>query len=85
MSLSSVTKRIDPAYLATSIVVATVVERCRAVYVGADDSYDFSFDGTTWVTFAGMVAGSVYPLSVVGARHYAGSSAPDANDIVFLY
>ena len=60
-------------------------DRCRGVYVGTDQDLDFSFDGTTWVLFQGCAAGSVLPIMVVGARKNAGSAAPDAGDIVFLY
>jgi hypothetical protein len=41
--------------------------------------------GTDWVTFKGATAGTVIPIQVVGARKTAGSSAPDAGDVVFLY
>lgn len=69
-----------------SIVVATADRpRCRGVYVGVAQSLDFSFDGSTWVLFKGTTAGSVLPIRVVGARKTAGSAAPDAGDVVFLY
>jgi hypothetical protein len=59
--------------------------RSRGVYVGVSQSLDFSFDGTTWITFSGCVAGTILPIQVVGARKTAGSAAPDAGDVVFLY
>lgn len=59
--------------------------RCRGVWVGTAQSYDFSFDGTNWILFQGVAAGSLLPLQVVGARINSGSAAPSAGDIVFLY
>jgi len=57
---------------------------CKAVYIGSGDSYAFHVGGA-WITFLGAVVGSVIPVRATGARHNTGSTAPDANDIVFLY
>ena len=74
------------AFNGVSIAVATADrDRCRAVWIGTANDYEFSFDGTTWVLFKGCGAGSCMALQVVGARLYAGSAAPTAGDIVFLY
>lgn len=74
------------AWKAVSITAATATaDRCRAVWVGTSQSLDFSFDGTTWVLFQGATAGTVIPVQVVGARKTAGSAAPTAGDVVFLY
>jgi hypothetical protein len=72
--------------LGVSITSNTAVHsRCRGVWIGVSQSLDFSFDGKTWVLFKGCTAGTVLPLQVVGARKNAGSAAPDAGDVVFLY
>ncbi len=69
-----------------SITAATAdQDRCRGVWIGTTQSLDFSFDGTTWVLFQGATAGTVLPIQVVGARKTAGSAAPTAGDVVFLY
>lgn len=71
---------------AVSITVATATQqRCRGVWIGTSQSLDFSFDGTTWVTFQGATAGSVIPVQVLGARITSGAAAPVAGDVVFLY
>lgn len=71
---------------AESITVATADrDRCRGVWIGTTQSLDFSFDGSTWVTFQGATAGTVLPIQVVGARKTAASAAPTAGDVVFLY
>jgi hypothetical protein len=71
---------------AVSITAATATaDRCRGVWVGTTQSLDFSFDGTTWITFQGATAGSILPLQVVGARKTAGAAAPTAGDVCFLY
>ena len=57
---------------------------CKAAYIGVAGSYDF-YLGDEWVAFVGLLAGSILPVRAQGARHTSGSSAPDANDIVFLY
>lgn len=59
--------------------------RCRGVYIGTAQSLDFSFDGSSWVTFQGLAAGVIMPLQVVGARKTSGAAAPTAGDVVFLY
>lgn len=63
----------------------TANDRTRGVYIGTSQSLDFSFDGSTWVTFQGCVAGTVLPLQVIGVRLTAGSSSPNAGDVVFIY
>lgn len=63
----------------------TTYDRCRAVYIGTSQSVDFSFDGSTWVTFQGLVAGTVLNAQVVAARVTSGGGGPAAGDIVFLY
>jgi hypothetical protein len=60
-------------------------DRCRGIWIGTTQSLDFSFDGTTWVTFQGCAAGSLLPFQVVGARKTTGSADPSANDVIFLY
>lgn len=71
---------------ASSITVATATaSRCRGVWIGTSQSLDFSFDGSTWVTFAGCTAGSVLPFQIVGARKTAGAASPASGDVVFLY
>ncbi len=59
--------------------------KCRGVWVGTTQSLDFSFDGTTWVTFQGATAGTIIPIMVLGARKTAGAASPSAGDVVFLY
>ncbi len=77
---------ISSAVRGVSVTVNTAtLSRCRAVWIGTANDYEFSFDGTTWVLFKGCGAGSCMALQVVGARLYAGSAAPTAGDIVFLY
>ena len=74
------------AFKAVSITAATATaDRCRGVWVGTTQSLDFSFDGTTWVTFQGCQAGQLLPYQVIGARKTSGAAAPTANDVVFLY
>ena len=76
----------SPGYFGVSVTVDTATaRRCRGVWVGVSQSLDFSFDGSTWVLFKGATAGTVIPVQVVGARKTAGSAAPDAGDVVFLY
>ena len=71
---------------ALSITVDTATaSRCRGVWIGTTQSLDFCFDGTNWVTFQGCIAGTIVPVQVVGARKTAGSAAPTANDVIFLY
>jgi hypothetical protein len=59
--------------------------KCRAVYIGTSQSCDFSYDGTNWVTFQGLVAGTVLPIQAVGVRVTSGGGAPVAGDIIFIY
>lgn len=74
------------AKYATSITVNTADRpKCRAVFIGTAQDLDFSFDGSTWVKFQGCVAGTILPIQAVGARKNAGSAAPTAGDVVFLY
>lgn len=76
----------NPAVNGVSITVATADrDICRGVWIGTSQSLDFSFDGSTWVTFQGALAGTIIPVQVVGARKTAGSAAPTAGDVVFLY
>ncbi len=49
------------------------------------ESYDFSFDGSTFVTFSNCPEGAVLPLRVVGVRKTSGGAAPSSGDIAFLY
>lgn len=74
------------AWSAGSITDALATHNpCKAVWIGTTQSVDFSFDGTSWVTFQGATAGTVLPIQAVGARITSGSAAPAAGDIVFLY
>jgi len=54
------------------------------VYCGVSADYEFAVDASTWIVFKALPVG-FHPLSVVGARHDSGDTAPDAGDIVFLY
>lgn len=77
---------VSSAVRAASITAATATyARCRGVWIGTTNDYDFSFDGTTWVTFKSCGAGSLIPIQVVGARKTSGSAAPSDGDVVFLY
>lgn len=79
-------RSIDSAVDAVTITVNTADRpRCRGVWVGTAKDYDFSFDGTTWVTFKSCGAGSCLAIQVVGARNNSGGGAPSSGDIVFLY
>lgn len=62
-----------------------IYERSRAVWIGTSQNLDFSFDGITWITFQGCVAGSILPIQVIGVRITAGGANPTAGDINFLY
>lgn len=69
-----------------SIISANATgDRCRGVWIGTTQDLDFSFDGTTWVSFKSCGAGSIIPIQVVGARKTSGSAAPSDGDVVFLY
>lgn len=59
--------------------------KCRAVYIGTSQSLDFSYDGTNWVTFQGLVAGTIIPIQTVGVRLTSGGGAPLSKDVVFIY
>jgi hypothetical protein len=72
-------------YAAAVTSNAATQSRCRAVWIGTTQSLDFSFDGSTWVTFAGSTAGTILPIQVVGARITSGAANPGSNDVVFLY
>lgn len=78
-------------YLVSAISAGSVTsnvatqQRARAVWIGTTQSLDFSFDGSTWVTFQGATAGTVIPLQAVGVRLTSGSANPAAGDVVFLY
>lgn len=77
---------ISSAVRATSITNANATNsKCRGVWVGTANDYEFSFDGTTWVEFKSCSAGSSLGIQVVGARKTSGAAAPSAGDIVFLY
>lgn len=78
--------KMKPSIHGASITSANATQsKCQGVWIGVTQSLDFSFDGSTWVLFKGATAGTVIPISVVGARKTAGSAAPDAGDVVFLY
>lgn len=71
---------------AVPVTVATADrDRCRAVWIGTSQSLDFCFDGVTWVTFAGITAGTILPFQAIGVRKSSDLSAPATNDVVFLY
>lgn len=67
----------------------TTHKRPTAVYIGVGASYDFYLENEAktqaWQTFPGLVTGSIIPISPAGARHTSGGTAPDANDLVFLF
>lgn len=74
-----------PATDSVNITVNTADRnRCRAVDINVTGDYDFSFDGSTWVSKKARQAGVIYPYQVVGVRK-AGGTAPAAGDIDFLY
>lgn len=74
------------SYKAVSITSNSILTtRTRAVYIGTSQSLDFCFDGSTWVTFQGLVAGEIMALGVNGARITSGAANPNAGDVVFLY
>lgn len=73
------------AWTATAVTDALATHnRSRAVWIGTTQSYDFSFDGSTWVLFQGATAGTVLPIQIVGARITSGSASPASGDINFL-
>lgn len=83
---SFATVEVDSAYTGVSITdTLTVHSKCRAVWVGTSQSLDFSFDGSTWVTFQGSTGGTLIPIQVVGVRITSGAGTPAAGDVVFLY
>lgn len=58
----------------------------RAVWIGTTQSIDlYIVDQAAWITFQGATAGTLLPIQASGARKTAGSAAPSAGDIVFLY
>lgn len=61
--------------------------KCRGVWIGTTQSYDFYFAGRTngWVTFKGCTAGTLLPLQVIGARITSGAASPASGDIAFVY
>lgn len=63
----------------------TTYDKCRAVYIGTSQSLDFSFDGSTWITFQGCVAGTTLDIEALACRLTAAGANPNANDVVFLY
>lgn len=80
----------DGVYSAVSAVSvtstsSTVYNKSRGVWIGATNNYDFSFDGTNWITFNSCSAGSCLGIQVVAARKSADLSAPASGEIVFLY
>jgi len=86
MSAIPIVKGLGSANDAVNITDANATHsKPKGVYVGVGDDYEFSFDGTTWVRFENTADGSVLPIRPVGARHASDSSAPNANDITFLY
>ena len=81
----------SPAGAVLSITDANATHpQCRGVWVGVAQSLDIyaknPIDGSfSWVLFKGPIAGSIIPAYATGARKTAGSAAPDAGDVVFLY
>ena len=64
---------------------ATTNAVSRMVYIGAAVSFDFCFEHSTWVTFNTLPVATILPIQVKGARKNAGSVAPSASEIVFIY
>lgn len=86
MSAIPIVKGLGSAAKAVSITDANATHPAtKGVYIGTGDSFDFSFDGSTFVTFQNCPEGAVLPLRVVGARKTSGSAAPSSGDIIFLY
>jgi len=84
MSAIPIVKGLGSANKAVSITDnETTHVKCRAIYVGTDDSYDFYINGV-WVKFKNANEGSIYPVRATGARISAGGVAPSTGDIVFL-
>lgn len=75
-------------YSATDAVSITDADAthtlCRGVWVGVSQSLDLYVNGA-WILFKGATAGTIIPVQAIGARKNAGSAAPDAGDVVFLY
>lgn len=87
MAFRSKRKKITSAISGVPVTTNSLItyERCSGVYIGNAQDMDFSFDGIAWITFQGLVAGTVVPLQVVAARVTSGQGSPAAGDIVFLY
>jgi hypothetical protein len=81
----------SPAGAVLSITDADATHpECRAVFIGVSQDIDIyaksPVDGSfSWVLFKGLVAGTIIPVYATGVRKNAGSAAPDAGDIIFLY
>tara|TARA_B100001094_G_scaffold38736_1_gene33150 strand:- start:760 stop:1020 length:261 start_codon:yes stop_codon:yes gene_type:complete len=79
----SVQQAVTPAASATVINdTNTTHDESRSIYVGADDDYQFYINGG-WITFTGILAGSVLPIRATGAKTSGGSATGTA--IIFLY
>jgi hypothetical protein len=86
MSAIPIVKGLGSAAKAVSITDANATHPAtKGVYIGTGESYDFSFDGSTFVTFSNCPEGAVLPLRVVGVRKTSGGAAPSSGDIAFLY
>ncbi len=73
------------AWTATSITDnASTHSPSRGVWVGTTQSIDLYVNGS-WILFQGATAGTLIPVQALGARKDAGSAAPSAGDILFLY
>jgi hypothetical protein len=86
MAYDQVADASAPGINATMISsAAATFQRCRSVYIGKAASYDFSFDGENWASFAGCTAASVLPIQVVGVRVSNTLAAPALGDVTFIY
>lgn len=77
--------------LASGITFSSITDnalthaKCRGVYIGTSQNLDFSYDGNLWITFQGLVAGTILPIQAVGVRVTSGGGAPASKDVVFIY
>ena len=64
---------------------ATTNAVSKAVYIGANISFDFCFEHSTWVQFSTLPVATILPIQVKGARISSSEAAPEEGNIVFIY